>query len=134
MSSDEAVAEPTSQSCSWQWVDVDGPLLLGWFSHWMGRNYTSDAACCGRGSRPSHILRGAVTRNAVESSARLVHSHHLVGNVFLFPIFPPLGECTSYSPTKFRFPESVFEAFLKTFQKPFSKIAWGFSIEEYWSD
>ena len=42
---------------------------------------------------------------------RLVHSHHLVGNVFLFPIFPPLGECTSYSPTKFRFPKSVFQAF-----------------------
>ena len=53
--------------------------------------------------------------------ARLVHSCHFERNVFLFPIFPPHGECATYSPTKFRFPKSVFQAFFKMFQKQFSQ-------------
>eukprot|EP01050_Picozoa_sp_SAG11_P027215 SAG11_NODE_6801_length_1246_cov_1.931997_1_plen_158_part_00 len=52
-----------------------------------------------------------------------MHSHHLVRNVFLSPVFPPLGECTSYSPTKFRFQKSISSVFLDVSKAVFQNFS-----------
>ena len=62
------------------------------------------------GRRPK--VHGATTCMG-GSHTRLVYSRHLVRNVFLFPIFPPRGECKSYSPTKLRSPKNAFRAFFE---------------------